>query len=160
MQLIGDSLSWSVHDRFPTDWQVRARNGRALFESIGIIDRAVARSPSCVVVALGSNDVGQQRTHAQMVRNLDRAAAILGDMPCVLWTTVKVRGVSPTYGRNWARYAQMWNRLLADRVDGIILDWDAVARSHPGYFLGDGLHFTGAGRTAYRNFLVRGVASA
>jgi hypothetical protein len=160
VQIVGDSLTWSVHDRFPADWQVRAQNGRALYESMPFLQRAMEFGPSCVVVALGSNDVGQRRSRNQMTQDIDRAQAILGGLDCVVWTTVKVHGVSPTYGRNWERYATMWNTLLHRRVQGTILDWDAVARAHPGWFLGDGLHFTGAGRTGYRNFLVRGEASA
>ena len=54
----------------------------------------------------------------------------------------------------------MWNALLRNNVEGTILDWDAVARTHPGYFIGDGLHLTASGRVAYANFLRRGVLGA
>ena len=85
-----------------------------------------------------------------MLHDLDQVDGILAGVGCIAWTTVKVRGVSPLYGRDWAEYARTWNTLLRDHVEGTVLDWNAIARSHPGYFLGDGLHMSGAGRVAYR----------
>ena len=160
VEIVGDSLTRAAQDLFPADWRVRARNGRALFESMATISLARATAPECLVVALGSNDVGRRRSRLQMLHDLDRADGILAGVGCVVWTTVKVRGVSPLYGRDWVRYARTWNSLLRDHVEGAVLDWNAVARSHPGYFLGDGLHMSGAGRAAYAHFLQRGVAPA
>jgi hypothetical protein len=160
VEIVGDSLTRAAQDLFPADWRVRARNGRALFESMKTIGTARAASPECLVVALGSNDVGQHRSRIQMLHDLDQVDGILAGVGCVAWTTVKVRGVSPVYGRDWAQYARTWNTLLRDHVEGTVLDWNAIARSHPGYFLGDGLHMSGAGRAAYAHFLQRGVAPA
>ena len=160
VQLVGDSLARSVEDDFPADWRVRARGGRALYESMPILSRARSYTPACVVVALGTNDVGQHRTRLQMSQDLDEAASILAGMDCVAWTTVKVDRVNPIYGASWARYARMWNTLLRSHVEGTILDWDRVAQAHPGYFAADGVHLTASGQTAYANFLRRGVPAA
>jgi len=160
VEIVGDSLTRAAQDLLPADWRVRARNGRALFESMETIALARASSPECLVVALGSNDVGQHRSRLQMLHDLDQVDEILAGVDCVAWTTVKVRGVSPFYGRNWAQHARTWNALVRDRVVGTVLDWNAVARTHPGWFLGDGLHMSGAGRAAYAHFLQRGIAPA
>ena len=160
VQLVGDSLARSVQDSFPVDWRVRARGGRALSESMEVLGNAMHYSPECVVIALGSNDVGRHRSRAQMLADLEHAETILAGLPCVAWTTVKVDGLHPAFGPSWARYARMWNALLRNNVAGTILDWDAVARTHPGYFIGDGLHLTASGRVAYANFLRRGVVAA
>lgn len=110
-----------------------------------------------MVVAFGSNDVGRNRSETQMRSSIDRVNRVLAGHPCVLWTAVKVDGIDFYGGGHWVRSAQRWNRLITDRAGGTVLDWNAIAATHPGYFVEDGLHMTLAGRQACAAFLRTGV---
>ncbi|HEY5888790.1 MAG TPA: hypothetical protein VIT24_13725 [Acidimicrobiales bacterium] len=155
--LVGDSLSYAAKPLLPTFWRVRAWPGMALHEALDLLLDSSPRSARCVVVALGSNDVGDGRTAAQMRSSIVRVNEMLPRHPCVLWTTVKVHGVHSMLGSGWDASAERWNRVLAQYADGTILDWDAIARAHPGWFVPDGLHMRRAGRIAYANLLRAGV---
>jgi hypothetical protein len=155
--LVGDSLSVGAAPFLPESWWVRPWPGLALHEAMALITGSSPRTARCVVVALGSNDVGHRRSEAQMRSSIEGVNRLLSGHPCVLWTTVKVHGVRTFPAASWARAAQRWNRLLAQYALGTVLDWNAVAASHPGYFLPDGLHMRRPGRMAYARFLRTGV---
>jgi hypothetical protein len=155
--LVGDSLSYAAKPFLPTSWYVRAWPGIALYQALDLLADSSPRSARCVVVALGSNDVGHGRTAAQMRLSILRVNHMLPGHPCVLWTTVKVHGVHSARGSGWDAGAERWNRVLAEDAHGTILDWNRIARAHPGWFIPDGLHMRRAGRIAYANLLRSGV---
>jgi hypothetical protein len=156
VHLIGDSLSRSafLDHTLPRNWHVDAVNGRPFSRSLPLLQAAANAAPTCVVVALGTNDVRYWRSRSQMLNDLDRARRILRHVPCLLWTTVKVEGVAPRLNAHWSRYARMWN-LAIRTVRGGVLDWATLSAGHPDWFLGDGIHLTARGREAYGAALAR-----
>ncbi len=154
--VVGDSLTVGAQPYLPTSWKVDARNGRSLHESVTLLGTGDRRGARCIVVALGSNDVSHDYSAAQMTADVQRANGLMRNHRCVLWTTVKVDGVA-YYGPGWRRFALQWNQIVRTQGMGDVLDWNIVARAHPEYFLGDGLHMTVAGRAAYARFLRAGV---
>jgi hypothetical protein len=155
--VVGDSLSYGARNLLPAHWWVRAWPGLALYQALPLLTDSHPGSARCVVVAFGSNDVGRNRSETQMRSSIDRVNRVLAGHPCVLWTTVKVDGIGFYGGGHWVRSAQRWNRLIADHARGTVLDWNAIAATHPRYFVEDGLHMTLAGRQAYAAFLRTGV---
>ncbi len=155
--LIGDSLSVLAVPHLPPDWDIRAWPGLPLYRAIPLLTSAAPLRARCVVIAMGSNDVGHDRSEARMRATIDRVDRILAGHPCVLWTTVKVRGVGLADPASWVPAAERWNRLLAEAADGTVLDWNAVATAHPEWFTLDGLHPGLAGRVAYADLLRGGV---
>ena len=159
--VVGDSLTYASRSNLSSRWRIDARTGRALAdgESFEFL-AAVATDSPCIVVALGSNDVTRERTEGQMTADVRRVNRLLRDHPCVLWTKVKVKGVTPYYSAEWRRYARQWNRVIRTVGHGEVLNWNGAAAKHPEYFLGDGLHMNARGRAAYATFLRRGVKAA
>lgn len=155
--VLGDSLTDSVRTRFPSGWRVQAQPGLALFEALPALRDARPDRAGCVVLAFGSNDVDENRTASQMRSSIDTVNRLLAGHPCVRWTTVKVAGITYYGHGHWVTSARRWNRLVAAHAVGTVLDWNAVATTHPGYFVGDGLHLTPAGQEAYATLLRTGV---
>lgn len=155
--VLGDSLTDSVRTRFPSGWRVQAQPGLALFEALPALRDARPDRAGCVVLAFGSNDVDENRTASQMRSSIDTVNRLLAGHPCVRWTTVKVAGITYYGHGHWVTSARRWNRLVAAHAVGTVLDWNAVAATHPGYFVGDGLHLTPAGQQAYATLLRTGV---
>jgi hypothetical protein len=150
--LIGDSLT--VAARKPAGWTVDARPRRSLHESRVNVTRAAGRVPSALVVALGSNDVAIRNGAMENDISVTDAQTVR----CLVLTTVKVNGVTPFYNRRWRAWARRWNRAVW-ASSAVVADWNAQARTHPGWFRADGLHLTGAGARAYGRLLGRTVAT-
>ena len=70
----------------------------------------------------------------------------------------KEAGVSPRYNGDWERDASRWNEALAASGEPVA-NWNGVAQQHDDYFLGDGIHFTDVGTTAYADFLSAQVST-
>ena len=155
--VLGDSLTDSIRTRLPSGWRVQAQPGLALFEALSLVRDARPDRARCVLIAFGSNDVDENRSARQMRSSIDTVNQLLADHPCVRWTTVKVNGITYYGHGQWAAGARRWNRLVAAHGVGTVLDWNAIAAAHPGYFIGDGLHLTPAGQQAYAALLRRGA---
>jgi len=151
-RVVGDSLSRQTYYE-SAGWHVDAARGRTLRASRARVDATAALEPDALVVALGSNDVGQ--LSGSVGADIRHAA---GAAPCVVLTTVKVAGVTPFYSRRWAEWARRWNRAVW-ASGAHVANWNPIARDHPRYFLADGLHLTRAGEVAYDAMLRRAAAS-
>lgn len=157
--VVGDSLTDSIRTRLPSTWRVQAQPGLALFEALSLLRDARPERARCVLIAFGSNDVDENRSASQMRSSIDTVNRLLAGHPCVRWTTVKVNGITYYGHGQWAPSARRWNRLVAAHGVGTVLDWNAVAAAHPGYFIGDGLHLTPAGQQAYAALLRNGATT-
>lgn len=158
VEVIGDSLTRTTYEAV-AGWTIRAEDGRAMFRARALIRRIVDLEPDVLVLALGSNDVSSRRTAAQMRRTIDGVRADVDEVPCVIYTTVKVVGVTLWYHPRWPQAAARWNRILATR-ELEVADWDAAATGHPELVLADGLHLTDEGTVAYDALLREAVASS
>lgn len=158
VKVLGDSLTdFAEQDnRWPDEWITNARYGRPLFRSQSLL-RAFANNntPTVMVLAVGSNDVNLRQTRGQMSTNINKAkrTCIRAGIPYVFITTVKVKGVSGYYaGGKWVKYARNWNSLA--KTCGLrVIDWNLHCRSHPNWFIADGLHMTNKGEQAYVDFI-------
>ncbi len=150
-RVVGDSLTRQTYQE-SAGWHVDAANGRALRSSRARVDAAAALDPDALVVALGSNDVGQRS--GSIGADIRHAA---GAAPCVVLTTVKVTGVTPFYNGRWAEWARRWNRAVW-ASGAHVADWNRIARDHPRLFLADGLHLTRNGEVTYDHMLRRAAA--
>ena len=155
--VIGDSLVVQARDQLPH--RVWARNGRELAGSPKLV-RRIARIAEVrvLVIAVGSVDVANHISRAEMRDRIDRVIAEVASVPCVLFVDVKVAGVSPWYNGDWERDASRWNEALAASGEPVA-NWNGVAQQHDDYFLGDGIHFTDVGTTAYADFLSAQVST-
>jgi lysophospholipase L1-like esterase len=154
--IVGDSLTAHAASFFDTTiFELRAQEGRSLFESVPLIRRvhAAATPRRPVIIALGSNDVAQDYTTAQM-RYVITAAANALPGRAIYWTTVKVGGVSPIYNPRWSGAAYRWNQQMWKHPKVLhVLNWTKEAREHPSYFVADGLHMNAHGQENYAEFI-------
>lgn len=157
VQVIGDSLSVDSRPYLSPTWGSRAKDDRALWTAQTLIsDVAANLDPDVLVLALGSNDVAhRRRSMARAIRTSNRNTAGVG---CVIFTTVKVDGVTPFYNRQWRRFALRFNNALWSS-DAQVANWNKEATDHPAYFVSDGLHMNTVGQMAYARFLQQSVTN-
>lgn len=156
--LFGDSLMKGVPSQPPL-LRINHRDGRTVALSSGSLASAVANSsPDVVVIALGSNDVAQDRTRAQMEGDLLRALGRVEEVPCVVLTTVSAFG-TPFYNPRWTSAANRFNRLVFSQGVAVV-NWNRAVRENPTFLLPDGLHLTDGGREAYLGLILTRVAEA
>lgn len=91
--------------------------------------------PRVVVVSAGTNDdPGRVSAFARIVR---RTLAIAGPSRCVVWSTI----VRPPYqGVSYAGYNRALAAIARRHPNLRVLDWAAMARTHPSWFGRDGVH--------------------
>ena len=119
--------------------------------------------PDTLVLELGIGDAQRWHGDVRMRNDIIRVLNATRGIPCVRWPNLKVAGVHPFYQGVYAR-ADDFNRILARVItrypNAAMVDYDAWAQARPQYFLADGLHHTGRGRTAYGQWLTRSVAGS
>jgi len=136
----GDSIAYGTDlflPRYLRGWQIsssvdlsrHAYQGAAAIESLG------SALPPVVVVNLGTNDDPRAvSVFASYVRRVVRAA---GPERCVIWGTI----VRPPYAG--VSYDGLNGALVAAAArwrSFHVFDWRALARAHPAWFGGDGVH--------------------
>ena len=166
---VGDSVFHSAQDRVVSRLQPEYR---PRFRSVlGALVREMtptaldmkSADPAAMVFGLGNPDLAEVDDDPG-VRLLDDAAYLIRrtrTVPCTVWINVKENGVTAFYNPSWAAAAREFNDFLdAATVDGPsfgdlyapnlhVLDWNAAAATHPGWFLEDGLHLNATGQAAY-----------
>ena len=130
------------------DVSVDARENLSLLGALGTLEAARPTVGDVVVLDLGYNDgtdLGAWRDR------VDRAMAILADVPRVIWLTQS--DFAP--GR-----AEMNAELLAaaSRYPNLaVADWSALVTAHPDFAYGDRVHLTPAGQDAMADLVRRHV---
>jgi GDSL-like Lipase/Acylhydrolase family len=99
--------------------------------------------PRVIVVSAGTNDdPGALSRFAQAVRE---TLAVAGPTRCVVWSTI----VRPPYqGVSYAGYNHVLRSAARRHASLRVLDWAAMARTHPRWFGRDGVHPSMAGYRA------------
>lgn len=110
-------------------------------------------SPDILVIALGTNDMGNGRFPVGAVRSM--LSQWLQEVPdtCVVFVGVNERTASLGLHEHAPPYNEMLRQLAAEHGEGHMVDWTP----EPGMISEDGVHLTDAGRDAYRGLIVDGV---
>lgn len=166
---VGDSVFHSAEGRvvlrLQPEYRPRFRSvlGALVREMTPTALDMAANDPAVLVFGLGNPDIAE--LDSANPPNLQADAAYLirrtRNLPCTVWINLKENGVNAFYNAQWAAEADEFNDfLVAATVDGPslgdlyapnlhILDWNATAASHPGWFLEDGLHLNTTGQAGY-----------
>jgi lysophospholipase L1-like esterase len=117
--------------------------------------------PDTLVLELGIGDAQLFHTDGQMATDIVRVLDATRGVPCVRWPNLKMAGVNGFYRGVVARsddFNRILARLIARYPNAEMVDYDSWAQARPQYFLTDGLHHNGLGRTAYGQWLTNTVA--
>jgi lysophospholipase L1-like esterase len=136
----GDSLAVGTDlylDRYLRDWTVRSSTdvSRHAADAPSALAALGPSLPRVVVLSVGTNDdPGAVSDFRRIVR---RTVGVAGPSRCVVWATI----VRPPYqGVPYSGYNQVLRTAAARHANLVVLDWAAMARTHPGWFGADGVH--------------------
>jgi len=166
---VGDSVFRSaeprVLNRLRPEYRPRFRSvlGALVREMTPTALTMAGNGPAALVFGLGNPDIAEIDDDPG-VRLHDDAAYLIRrtrHLPCTVWINLKENGVNGFYNQRWAQAARSFNDFLqAATVDEPslgdlyspnlhVLDWNAAAARHPGWFLSDGLHLNAVGQAGY-----------
>jgi lysophospholipase L1-like esterase len=136
----GDSLAVGtqlfLHD-YLRGWRVRgeteiSRHATDVPRALRTFGRAL---PRVIVVSAGTND--DPGTVSRFARTVRVTLAVAGGSRCVIWSTI----VRPPYaGVSYAGYNRALRTIARRHASLHVLDWAAMAHTHPGWFGSDGVH--------------------
>lgn len=165
--LIGDSVTNGASREIssavvatPARFLAHTANAQRVAEMLPALTVIVGERPARLVVALGANDAGQNRTAAQMRADIRRfAGRATADGACVRWLNLPTDVTTPNLSYRPA--AARFNTILADETarlaaagrDIAVADFDRWARRHPAAMFGDGLHIDPAGRPVFARWV-------
>jgi lysophospholipase L1-like esterase len=136
----GDSLAVGTDlylDRYLADWTVRSSTdvSRHAADAPSALAALGPSLPRVVVLSVGTNDdPGAVSDFRRIVR---RTVGVAGPARCVVWATI----VRPPYqGVPYSGYNEVLRTAAARHANLVVLDWAAMARTHPGWFGADGVH--------------------
>lgn len=171
---VGDSVFHSaqpkVEQRLQPEYRPRFRSvlGALVREMTPTALDMAGNHPAALVFGLGNPDIAELDTAnpPNLTADADHLLRRTGDVPCRVWINIKENGVTGYYHQSWAQEAARFNDFLAAAaVNGPgadlyapglhILDWNATAARHPGWFLADGLHLNATGQAGYAGKLDR-----
>lgn len=120
--------------------------------------RKYKKPGTCWVIALGTND-SASTSHVNWQPRFDSIMDVIGTDP-VMWVNVWYNSSTrPNYN---VFVATGWNAFLIRNKTFLptitIYDWATTAKSHPEWFLSDGLHYTDTG-SKQRSYWVSRMAS-
>lgn len=166
---LGDSTTISILPWLESDYRsmgfkdvtIHAVNGGSIWYPSGSSGVDAARRykqpNTCWVVALGTNDSASTSVRNWNAR-FDSIMSVIGKDP-VVW--VNVWYDSPTRANYDKRVASWWNTFLVykqSRYSIRIFDWATIAKSHPSWFIYDGLHYTDRGSKERSYWITRSSA--
>lgn len=110
-------------------------------------------SPDILVIALGTNDVGNGNASVDAVRST--LSQWLQEVPDSCVVLVGVNEATEAWGlhEHAPPYNEMLRQLADEHGDGHVVDW----APEPGMISDDGVHLTEQGMAAYRELIVDGV---
>ena len=171
---VGDSVFLSaqtqVEQRLQPEYRPRFRSvlGALVREMTPTALDMGTNHPAAMVFGLGNPDIAEldEPNPPDLDADADHLLRRTGNVPCRVWINVKENGVTSYYHPSWAQAAAAFNDFLdAAAVNGPgadlyapnlhILDWNAAAARHPGWFLPDGLHLNATGQAGYAGRLDR-----
>ncbi|EFA22842.1 acyltransferase [Bifidobacterium gallicum DSM 20093 = LMG 11596] len=137
--IVGDSVTEGaqpvLQQQFPNA-VIDAQVSRSFLAGIDIVrNQVAAHDPQLVIVALGSNDLVNQR-------ELDLMLDAVGGRPLYL--------ITPRAPVEWVEPDVATFNAYAQQHDNVgIIDWHALTAQHPEYLVDDGTHLTPAGEEGF-----------
>lgn len=113
--------------------------------------RAVGYEPDCVVVALGTNDLGIWKGATKFRAAIEAMLTEIGEGPRVLWVNVVWRKFPAT----GAVFNGVLAELAGSRANLSVADWAGEVAQHPRWLSRDGVHQSIAGRREWARFVAR-----
>jgi lysophospholipase L1-like esterase len=144
----GDSLAEGSAPYLPAllpHWSLRQSYavGRRVAEGVALLRAERPRLERVVVVSLGTND---DPTRVFGFRTAMREIlAIAGPGRCVVWTNI---ARPPVAGTSYDGLNRVLAAGTATHRNLVVVDWQTLVRSHPGWLRSDGVHATTAGYKA------------
>jgi hypothetical protein len=185
--VVGDSLTnqsaWAIEaelDRHGYPSMVAGVNGADIARMTPQLISAVSPGGGAevAVAALGTNnaffaaiDDARHKNLAVTRRELDEAMRQALDGPadgtyassarCLVWVNANAHTPVLDLPTNGTRFNEMLaERVATERARGravVLVDWAAVSRDRPEWFLPDGIHLTEVGQAAYARLIRQGV---
>lgn len=164
--VIGDSLtvgpqlfaSFSRRVTRTKNWNsaiVNAKVGRTIPQGITVLKRARFRTPTAIVVALGTNDVLSRRESSYPARAIDNFMRAAQGKP-VLWMNLEFSRTRPDWRSRGNRFNKELRRATSRWPNLQIADWDRhFSPKGPSRFIQDGIHLTVSGYKTRTSFMVR-----
>ena len=165
--LVGDSVTNGASREIsaavvatPARFLAHTANAQRVAEMLPALTVITGERPARLVVALGANDAGQNRTAAQMRGDIRRfAARAVAGGACVRWLNLPTDVTTPN--RAYRPGAVRFNTILADETARLaaaghnitVADFDRWARRHPAAMFSDGLHIAPAGRAVFARWV-------
>jgi lysophospholipase L1-like esterase len=164
--IIGDSLtvgpqlfaSLSRRVTRTKNWHstiVNAKVGRTIPQGISVLTAARFRTPTAIVVALGTNDVLSRREASYPARAIDQFMRAAQGRP-VLWLNLEFSQTRPDWRSRGVRFNKELRRATLRWPNLRIADWDRhFSPNGPSRFIQDGIHLTVSGYKTRTTFMVQ-----
>jgi lysophospholipase L1-like esterase len=141
----GDSLAEGTAPYLPAllpHWSLRQSYAvsRHVTEGVALLRAERPRLGQAVVVSLGTND--DPRRVSDFRTGMGEILAIAGPARCVVWTNI-VR--PPAVGTSYDGLNRVLSAAATTHRNLVVVDWQALVRSHPAWLRADGVHATAAG---------------
>jgi lysophospholipase L1-like esterase len=163
--IIGDSLtvgpqmfaSLSRRVTRTKNWsstRVNAKVGRTIPQGITVLKKVRFRTPTAIVVALGTNDVLSRREASYPRRIIDNFMQAAQGRP-VLWMNVEFSRTRPDWRSRGVRFNRELRKATSRWPNLQIADWDKhFSPKGPSRFIQDGIHLTVSGYKTRTSFMV------
>ena len=164
VEVVGDSLTFQANEGDEgQDELLAALEGEGFDASGGGIPGMTVESahqtmwskgsPDVLVLALGTNDMGNGQVPLDAVRSTLSQWLQEVSGSCVVLVGVNETTEAWQLHEHAPPYNQMLRELAAEHGDGHVVDWAPA----PGMISEDGIHLTEEGREAYRELIVGGA---
>jgi lysophospholipase L1-like esterase len=134
---------------------VNAKVGRTIPQGIAVLQKAKFRTPTAIVVALGTNDLLSRRQSSYAAQAIDDFMRAAQGRP-VLWLNVEFSQTRPDWRSRGVRFNKELRKATTRWPNLEIADWDKhFTPLGPSRFIHDGIHLTVTGYRTRTTFMVR-----
>lgn len=133
---------------------VNAKVGRTIPQGITVLKKARFRSPTAIVVALGTNDMLSRRETSYPAQAIDDFMRAANGKP-VLWMNLEFAHTRPDWRSRGNRFNKELRKARSRWSNLHIADWDKYfTPKGPSRFIQDGIHLTVTGYKTRTSFMV------
>jgi lysophospholipase L1-like esterase len=133
---------------------VDAKVGRSIPQGINIVKRTKFRSPTAIVVALGTNDVLSRRVASYPARVIDEFMRATKGKP-VLWVNLEISDTRPDWRARGMRFNRELRKARSRWPNLEIADWEkSFTPKGESRFSRDGIHLSVTGYRTRTTFML------